>query len=105
MSFFLSAFAYFKRTVFQNNIKLMWMGYKLINSPRKPIEDIVEQLTNREIEVAYMIIQPNVTYSNIAQKMYVSEKTISKHASNIFKKTGVKNRKEFITSYIIDDNS
>jgi DNA-binding NarL/FixJ family response regulator len=53
------------------------------------------------IEVAYMIVQSNFTYYNIAQKMYVSDKTISKHASNIFKKTGVSSRKEFMTTYII----
>jgi DNA-binding NarL/FixJ family response regulator len=48
-----------------------------------------------------MIVQSNFTYYNIAQKMYVSDKTISKHASNIFKKTGVSSRKEFMTTYII----
>ncbi len=102
MSFFLAAYAYFKRTIFQNNIKLIWLGYNLINSPRKPLEEIAKQLTNREIEVAYMIVQPNVTYSSIAQKMYVSDKTISKHASNIFKKAGVKSRKEFMKTYVLD---
>lgn len=102
MSFFLSALTYYKRVVFQNNIKFMWLGYKLINPPKRSIEDISERLTNREIEVAYMIIQPNETYLSIAKKMYVSDKTISKHASNIFKKTGVKNRKEFLSNYVID---
>ncbi|CAM1358664.1 membrane hypothetical protein [Tenacibaculum sediminilitoris] len=53
------------------------------------------QFSNREIEVATLIL--NYTkYKDIANKMSVTEKTISKHASNIFKKTEVKNKTEFI---------
>jgi DNA-binding CsgD family transcriptional regulator len=99
VSYFLSAWAYLARYIFQNKVRLSWLEYNQSNQIKQPIEDIAKLLTPREIEVAYMIIQPNVTYSNIASKMYVSHKTISKHASNIFKKTGVKNRKEFIATY------
>jgi DNA-binding CsgD family transcriptional regulator len=80
----------------------MWFEFNKLNHPLKSIEDISDVLTHREIEVAYMIIQPNYTYFEIAERMYVSHKTISKHASNIFKKTNVKNRKEFMDTYVLN---
>ncbi len=100
VSFFLSGWAYLRRYIFQNNVKFMWSEYSKTNEPLKPLDQILNVLTNREIEVAYMIIQEDLTYFNIADKMYVSHKTVSKHASNIFKKAGVKNRKEFMEVYV-----
>jgi len=31
--------------------------------------------------------------------MFITEKTVSKHASNIFKKVNVKNKKDFLGAY------
>lgn len=55
---------------------------------------IYEDLTRREIEVAISIFK-NLSYEEISKELFIAEKTVSKHASNIFKKTGVKNRREF----------
>ena len=59
---------------------------------------IYEDLTRREIEVALSILG-NSSYRNIAKDLFIAESTVSKHASNIFKKTGVKNRREFLKRF------
>lgn len=51
-------------------------------------------LTRREIEIAVSILS-KLSYKRIAEDLYIAESTVSKHASNIFKKTGVKNRTQF----------
>ncbi len=53
------------------------------------------QLTNREEEMLNALVT-GLSYQEIAQKFNLSEKTISKHASNIFQKTNCKNKKELI---------
>ncbi len=53
-----------------------------------------KNLTRREIEIAVLILSSK-TYKQIGNYFFIAENTVSKHASNIFKKTKVKNRKEF----------
>ena len=55
-------------------------------------------LTQRELEVAQLILEKK-PYRQIGEEMYIAPKTVSKHASNIFKKTGHKNRKEFTEAF------
>ncbi len=57
-------------------------------------EVINGNLTRREIEIAVSILS-KLSYKRIAEDLYIAESTVSKHASNIFKKTGVKNRTQF----------
>ncbi|MAN80072.1 MAG: LuxR family transcriptional regulator [Magnetovibrio sp.] len=57
-----------------------------------------EDLTRREIEIALSILS-DLSYRNIAKDLFIAESTVSKHASNIFKKTGVKNRREFLKRF------
>lgn len=59
---------------------------------------IYENLTRREIEITLSILS-NLSYKQIAKEMFIAESTVSKHASNIYKKTGVKNRRQFISRY------
>lgn len=59
---------------------------------------IYEDLTRREIEIAVSILS-DLSYRNIAKDLFIAESTVSKHASNIFKKTGVKNRREFLKRF------
>lgn len=51
-------------------------------------------LTRREIEIAMSILS-NLSYQKIANDLFIAKSTVSKHASNIFKKTNVRNRTEF----------
>ncbi len=50
-------------------------------------------LTPREKEV-FLFILEKYKYREISEKLHISEKTVSKHASNIFEKTGCVNRKQ-----------
>jgi DNA-binding CsgD family transcriptional regulator len=59
---------------------------------------IYENLTRREIEITLSILS-NLSYKQIAKDLFIAESTVSKHASNIYKKTGVKNRRQFISRY------
>lgn len=59
---------------------------------------IYEDLTRREIEITLSILS-NLSYKRIAKDLFIAESTVSKHASNIYKKTGVKNRRQFISRY------
>ncbi len=52
-------------------------------------------LTPREIEISRLIVKGN-TYKEIAGKLYISEKTVTKHSQNIFGKAGVSNKVELI---------
>ena len=52
-------------------------------------------LTKREIEIANFILENN-SYKNIANTIFISEGTVTKHASNIYKKCNVENKAEFI---------
>ena len=55
-------------------------------------------LTGRQIEIAMEILDRR-SYKAIGEEYFIAEKTVSKHASNIFKKTGVKNKTEFLERY------
>lgn len=59
---------------------------------------IYRSLTRREIEIAISILGRN-SYKEIGQSFFIAERTVSKHASNIFKKTGVKNKTEFLSRF------
>jgi len=59
---------------------------------------IYKNLTRREIEITLSILS-NLSYKQIAKDLFIAESTVSKHASNIYKKTGVKNRRQFISRY------
>lgn len=59
---------------------------------------IYENLTRREIEITLSILENN-SYKQIAKDLFIAENTVSKHASNIYKKTGVKNRRQFMNRY------
>lgn len=55
-------------------------------------------LTRREIEIAMLILDNN-NYKDIAAEFYIAESTVSKHASNIYKKMEVKSRTEFLNRF------
>lgn len=56
-------------------------------------------LTEREREIA-IILTNGKTYKQIAEKLHISIPTVKTHASNIYKKCGVKNRSELIVLLI-----
>jgi DNA-binding CsgD family transcriptional regulator len=55
-------------------------------------------LTSRELDIAYLILK-EMMYDEIALETYITSKTVSKHASNIYKKTNSINKKDFIKKF------
>ena len=53
--------------------------------------DTLPGLTNREREIVTHIVAGR-TYGEIARALFLSEKTVSSHVSNILRKTGCANR-------------
>jgi DNA-binding CsgD family transcriptional regulator len=56
-------------------------------------------LSRRELDVLPLLIKGN-PYKAIAEELNISEKTVSKHISNIFSKTGVNNKVELINKLL-----
>lgn len=56
-------------------------------------------LTKREKEVFILLIQ-NMTTKDIADKLYISEKTVRNHISNAMQKLGVKGRAQAVVELI-----
>lgn len=64
-----------------------------INSPlksKKPQVTLDNNLTKRELEVLQCIVE-GLSNSQIAEKLYISIRTVEGHKSNLINKTGVKN--------------
>ena len=105
-SLFFVFFAYIKRHIYKSKIENQGLTDKLpINNQEKryDINKLKTILTPREMEVVFMLFNESYTYSDIANEMFIESKTVSKHASNIFKKTNTKNRKDFLTTFEITD--
>ncbi len=60
------------------------------------------ELTDREIDVLKSISE-GMTNKEVAQKLYLSEKTVKNYASSVFRKLGVKDRVQ-ATLYAIHNN-
>jgi len=110
ISFVLSAAAFLKSQLYQSRMEykaLSEMGYfaqhVVDQGPESqpdplsnPISDI--PLTTKETEVAVLIME-NLTYREISERLFIAERTASKHASNIFRKAECRSKKEFIDKY------
>ncbi|PKA99582.1 regulatory LuxR family protein [Flavobacteriaceae bacterium MAR_2009_75] len=55
-------------------------------------------LSKREIEIANYILEGK-SYKEISKSLFIAEGTVSKHASNIFKKAGVEDRPNFVALF------
>lgn len=52
-------------------------------------------LTSREKQIV-RLVRVGKTYRNIADELFISERTVSKHIQNVFEKLGVSNRVELL---------
>ncbi len=100
MSFFLLCYAYIKRHIYQSKLE-----YEMITNIKQEVvskeskqNDFPHYLTPKELEISYLILL-NLKYAEIADVLYITEKTVSKHASNIFKKAQCKNKIEYIEQF------
>lgn len=82
----------------KNRMLEVFAFYKANKDKLESSKLIYQSLTRREIEIALSILTKK-SYRNIGDDFYITERTVSKHASNIFKKTGVKNKTEFLSRF------
>ena len=88
--------SFFSITTIEIDKYLFFLKYK--NDFKRENLLIQYHLTTKEMEIATLILQ-NHKYKKIADMVYIAEKTVSKHASNIFKKTQVKNKEHFLKNF------
>ena len=97
--YFLMARAYIKRHIFSQRMEYLLLKKTNNVELSQSLETLKEVLSSREMEISYYLVLGDHTYAHIADLLNVAPKTISKHASNIFKKTEVQNRLDFISKY------
>jgi DNA-binding CsgD family transcriptional regulator len=57
-------------------------------------------LSQREIEVAHLLVEEGLGKKEIGERLYISEGTAKVHISKIFKKFAVKNQREFMALFV-----
>ncbi len=62
------------------------------------VQNDLKELTKMEL-ILFSAILEDLNYKSIGRNLHIAENTVSKHASNIFKKLKVKNRVEFIRKF------
>lgn len=85
--------------IWADNVVLTTALKRFINKHEKPLKHLTNSLTKREIEISELI---NHGFSNkaIANKLYISEKTVKTHISHIFKKLGIKHRYQLNPNFL-----
>jgi DNA-binding NarL/FixJ family response regulator len=71
----------------------------LLKSPTSNQLAKMKAVSRREMEVLALISE-SMTNEEIAQKLFLSAKTVKTHIRNIFEKTGIRNRVEAVLLYI-----
>ena len=66
-------------------------------SPPAKLPDMVEPLTVREIEVLELLAQ-RLSAKEIAQRLFISDRTVKRHAANIYQKLGVNGRQQAVAA-------
>lgn len=83
----------------RNNRKMIEvLGYYRNHTDKLSPKFFKKGLTRREMEIALSILDQR-TYRQIGEDFFIAESTVSKHASNIFKKMEVGNKREFLLRF------
>ncbi len=67
----------------------------LLTHVPRPARDVVERMTARELEVC-ALLAAGLRNGEIAKRLWVTERTVKFHLSNVYKKLGVRGRAEAI---------
>lgn len=74
---------------------------KFINRNKINMEKIETHLTNREMDIAKLITE-GMSNKTIAKNLFISERTVKVHISNIFKKFGINHRYQLSAGMLKD---
>jgi len=88
---------FIEQTFFTMGFFIITIDYFLYELRKKEIKKNIsfEQLTVREAEILNLLLEnPDLKYAELSQILHISEKTLSTHLSNIYKKIGIKNKQE-----------
>jgi len=113
LTFTVMNFAFYAITALEINRYLYFLKnqeklHRVFNFNSNPNQDsvktklIFQNLTRREFEIALSILS-KTSYKKIAKDLFIAESTVSKHASNIFKKSGIRNKREFLDRFLKEE--
>lgn len=88
---------FIEQTFFSLGFFIVSLDYFLYPFRKKEIKKSIpfEKLSVRETEILMMLLDnPNLKYSELSKILNISEKTLSTHLSNIYKKIEIRNKKE-----------
>lgn len=88
---------FIEQTFFSLGFLIVSVDYFLYPLRKKEIKKSIpfEKLSVRETEILMMLLEnPNLKYSELSKILNISEKTLSTHLSNIYKKIEIKSKKE-----------
>ncbi|MFK8039118.1 MAG: helix-turn-helix transcriptional regulator [Crocinitomicaceae bacterium] len=106
ISLFVTLYAYVKNFLYQSRLEYQFLNkigfLEEANQTDFSYKKVLLKynLTARELDVGLLVLEGK-TYREIGDHMYVNHKTVSKHASNIFRKTNCANKTEFIELFTI----
>ena len=66
-------------------------GERTVREIQEPVDESVHSLTKRELEILRLVAE-GLTNEEIGKKIFISEKTVKTHLTNIFDKLKVNNR-------------
>lgn len=66
-------------------------GQAAVDEPQQQMDDSIRSLTKREMEILRLVAE-GLTNEEIGKKIFISEKTVKTHLTNIFDKLKVNNR-------------
>lgn len=115
LTFTVMNFAFYAITALEINRYLYFLKnqaklHRVFNFNSNPNQDsvktklIFQNLTRREFEIALSILS-KTSYKKIAKDLFIAESTVSKHASNIFKKSGLRNKREFLNRFLKNEKN
>lgn len=78
--------------------------FDYVNLAKRELETLVEQypelsdLSPRELEVFHLLLSDR-TLAEIAKELFISYSAIHYHCKNVYRKLGIKNRRQFLITY------
>ena len=83
------------QTYFSNQVQQVIFKRYSTNIGKKKTKEIDINLTNREIEIVKLISE-GMTSKQMADKLFISARTVETHRANLIKKCGVRNAIELV---------